>query len=193
MFVKVNSIFSVSIPCDIPNGGAFTQPTTFFTSVAGSFPTAVGVTLNSSSQTGGGSYWTAQVTIDTTAFAIAGDLVVLAADAAGNTVGSRAFQMVPWDPFDANLGLPLLDVAISSRGTASPGDNMGLTLAALGVLFDGTNSLQDFLKAVAAVLAGQETTTGPTTVFKNWPGTKDVVTLNATPGGNRTPATFDFS
>jgi hypothetical protein len=35
MFLKLNSIVNVTIPCDIPNGGAFTQPTTFFTSFAG--------------------------------------------------------------------------------------------------------------------------------------------------------------
>ncbi len=41
------------------------------------------------------------------------------APTSGADPSDRRLTIVPWDPFDSNLGLPRLDAAVSSRASAS--------------------------------------------------------------------------
>lgn len=73
--------------------------------------------------------------------------------------------------------------------TSGGGGGMDLT-----TVFDtGGATVGQLFQVLAAILSGKLQTVGPVSLFQNWAGTKNRVTVESLPGGNRTTITFDFS
>lgn len=168
----------------------------------GSTAVAYRVIFNGGSTIGSGSFNQAgdgvTVTLNTADSANLGSTLIEAIDAGGNTIGSEVLNVVAFDPYDG-VALGLSDLTnIAGQVTTIAGDLVTVlaTLSALptlATLYDGVRNLQDLAKIMSAVLCGPEATTAGVTVFQNIQGTKNVVTTQATAGGNRTPPTLDLS
>lgn len=143
---------------------------------------------------------------------------LLHATAASADPADKSYLIVPWDPFDAaDLGLTNLDAAISSRGTADPGDamtltaaydaaktaaqagdSMALTSAAVDAVLDevveGALTFRQMLRLFLASLAGKAAGGGTGSVtFRDAGDTKPRITMTVDGDGNRTAVSLDAS